>query len=226
MLRVNVATRPFYNERGVHLLLALAGVALLAVTAFNASSLVRLSGREAELRARISKEEQRASALRQQATRLRASIRQDELAVVLAAAREASGLIDERTFSWTELFNHLEATLPADVMLTAVRPAVAEGVVTVTLGVVGRRVDPIDEFMTRLEETGAFREVLSRDEQALESGDFAAAIVARYVPRQASTAPSASAAEPSADPPPAAEPARPQTPAASPAVGPGEVVPQ
>ena len=34
MLRTNLSTRPFYNERAVHLLLALAAVIVLALTAF------------------------------------------------------------------------------------------------------------------------------------------------------------------------------------------------
>jgi type IV pilus assembly protein PilN len=182
MLRVNVATRPFYNERGVHLVLALVGLALLALTAFNVSALMRLSGREAELTARISKEETRARELRREAQKLRASVRQDELETVLAAAREANDLIDRRTFSWTALFNHLEATLPEDVMLTTVRPVVEQGQFRVTLGVIGREVGDIDTFMIRLEETGAFRDVLSRDEQARDDGAFEAVLVAIYVP--------------------------------------------
>ena len=52
-------------------------------------------------------------------------INQDELAASWSrAAQEANALIDQRTFSWTELFNQIEATLPPDVMLTSVRPAV------------------------------------------------------------------------------------------------------
>jgi hypothetical protein len=188
MLHVNIATRPFYNERGVHLLLAFVALALVALTAFNVTELLRLSSREAELTARISKQESRARDLRQEAVKIRAGIRQEELEAVLIAAREANGLIDQRTFSWTELFNYLETTLPADVMLMAVRPVVHDGQVSVTLGVVGQRVDAIDQFMTRLEETGAFRDVLSRDEQARDDGGYEATLVGVYVPEAAARA--------------------------------------
>lgn len=189
MLRVNVATRPFYNERGVYLMLALLGLLLLGLTAFNASSLVRLSAREAELTSRTSKEERRAQELRQEAVKLRGSVRQEELDAVLAAAREANALIDERTFSWTALFNYLEATLPEDVMLTAVRPIVEDGIVTVNVAVIGRRVNAIDDFMTKLEETNAFRGVLSRDERARDDGGFEAVLVGTYTPPQVASAP-------------------------------------
>ena len=41
-------------------------------------------------------------------------------------------------------------------MLTAVRPEHGAGGVSVAVGVVGRRVADIDEFIGRLEETGVF----------------------------------------------------------------------
>ena len=42
-----------------------------------------------------------------------------------SAAREANLLIDRRTFSWTELFNQFEATLPADVRISTITPHIA-----------------------------------------------------------------------------------------------------
>lgn len=182
MLRVNVATRPFYNERGVHLVLAAVAALLIGLGVFNAYALSRLTEREQVLGGQIASQEARAQALRQDAAKVRGSIREDELQAVLVAAREANGLIDRRTFSWTQLFNYLEATLPDDVMLTTVRPLVEDDAVTITLGIVGRRVAAIDEFMTRLEATQAFADVLSRDEQALEDGGYEAAIVGVYRP--------------------------------------------
>ena len=41
MLRTNLSTRPFYNERIIHLLIALAGVIILGITVFNAVRVVR-----------------------------------------------------------------------------------------------------------------------------------------------------------------------------------------
>ena len=46
MLRTNLATRPFYNERLVHWLIGVAGVLVVAFTAFNVSEYLRLSGRQ------------------------------------------------------------------------------------------------------------------------------------------------------------------------------------
>jgi len=60
--RINLSTRPFYNDRAVHALLALAAAAVLAVSAFNLWEVYVLSGRHAELQGRIA--QAHASAMR------------------------------------------------------------------------------------------------------------------------------------------------------------------
>ena len=52
MLRSNLSTRPFYNERAVHLVLALAALVILAVTVLNLVEVVRLSRENTALSAR------------------------------------------------------------------------------------------------------------------------------------------------------------------------------
>ena len=180
MLRLNLSTRPFYNERGVHIVLAVLALALVTLTAFNARELLALSGRHTALRTQVDADRARAQDSRDRANRLRAEVRQDELERVLAQAREANLLIDQRTFSWTELFNHVESTLPPDVMLRSVQPVMKEGRMTVTLGIIGRRVDDIDKFMERLEATGAFSELLATTETPEEDGTLRASLVGFY----------------------------------------------
>ena len=53
MLRTNLSTRPFYNERLVHLVLLLAAVLVAAVTVLNVVTLVRLSRQNTTLSAAI-----------------------------------------------------------------------------------------------------------------------------------------------------------------------------
>jgi Tfp pilus assembly protein PilN len=178
--RLNLATRPFYNERALHILLAVLAVLLVVVSVFNAREVVRLSARQTALRAEVEAEEARARDVRQRATTLRAQLEPVELEQVLAAAREANTLIDRRTFSWTQLFNHLETTLPPDVMLTAVRPRATKDGFTVSLGVLGRSIDDIDAFLQKLEQTRAFSELLSQEEAPEDSGLIRATLVGRY----------------------------------------------
>ena len=104
-----------------------------------------------------------------------------ELRVVTDAVREANGLIGLRMFSWTELFNRIETTLPPDVMLTSVRPEVDGEYVSVAMVVLGRRIEAIDRFIEALEATGSFEELLARQEEATDDGMFRTVLRGRYL---------------------------------------------
>ena len=181
MLRTNLSTRPFYNERAVHAALTIAAILVLAVTVLNVVRIARLSRHSTQLSARVSRDRGEADRLTREATRVRRGIDQKELQTVVGAAREANGLIDQRTFSWTEFFNRIEATLPPDVMLTAVRPTVDENGTRVQIVVVGRRTEDIDEFVEKLEATGAFEDVLPQQQERTDDGLQRVVITSWYV---------------------------------------------
>jgi type IV pilus assembly protein PilN len=186
MLRTNLSTRPFYNERLVQIALGVAALLVLGLTAFNVVELRSLSERHAGLLGRVGAAERQAAKLRVDADRARRSMNRDDLARVAAAAREANTLIDQRTFSWTELLNRLEATLPADVRVQSVQPATdKEGNLTITMVVLGRRAEDIEQFIEQLEGTRAFQHVLSLSETTNPQGLLEVSLEGRYEPRAA-----------------------------------------
>jgi len=160
MLRTNLSTRPFYNERAVHAIAAVVAVLVLAVTAWQATRVIRLSKYKTELNTAVRRDRDEAEAKIREAEQIRRGLNQTELAAVAAAAREANELIERRTFSWTGLFNQIEATLPADVMLTGVRPEFRDGETMVNLDLQGKESEDIDAFWDRLDKIGAFHDVL------------------------------------------------------------------
>lgn len=190
MLRTNLATRPFYNERAVQLLLLLAGLVVVALTVFNVSRILSLSNQNTELSSRVSSDRAEAERLRGEAAAIRRGINQAELKTIVAAAQEANMLIDQRTFSWTEFFNYIEETLPPDVMLTEVRPSFQEDQTIISMGVLGRRTEDVDDFIEQLEATGAFDQVLPKLRDETEEGLMRVLITAVYraTERQTSTA--------------------------------------
>jgi len=189
MRRLNLSTRPFYNERAVHAALAAAAAVVLAVSAFNLWEVYSLSGRRAELGARVSRAEAAARDLRQQATRVLASVDPRELAATAAAAREANALIGRRLFSWTEVLNQFETTLPPTVRIASVRPRVErDGTMTVGVVVLARTVDAVGAFIESLEKQGAFTDVLSREEFVNQQGLIQASLEGRYQPKPAGDA--------------------------------------
>jgi Tfp pilus assembly protein PilN len=183
MLRTNLSTRPFYNERALHGGLGVTALIVVAVTIFNLTQIVLLTRRQSSLSNQATAAETRAAELRAQAARTRQAVNPTELETVSSAAREANTLIGQRLFSWTDLLNRLENTLPDNVRITALRPSVArDGTVRVTMTVNAQGVDDIEQFMANLEETTAFSEVYPLDDEPAEDGGVRASLVGKYVP--------------------------------------------
>jgi len=197
VIRTNLSTRPFYNERAVHLWLLVAAVAVAAATIFNVSRVIGYSRSDTELAMQASRDEGRAADLRQQASRLRATVDPRQIEFASAEARQANDLIDRRTFSWTELFNRFESTLPDDVRIVAVRPKVDRRNGNIlTINVVGRTIEDVDKFMVNLEATGAFSQTLSKEERINDEGLLAASLETTYMPTTAKADASGGAVKP------------------------------
>lgn len=183
MLRTNLSTRPFYNERAVHGLLALAAIVVLAITAWQLQRIVSLSRHKTEVNASIARDRNEAANLRQQAANVRRGVNQQDLRVIAAEAKEANQLIAQRTFSWTALFNQLEATLPPEVMLVSIRPDIRDGKTNIGMEIQGRRIEDIVDFFDRLEKTGQFRDVTWSQENATDGDLHRMTMTAVYVPQ-------------------------------------------
>lgn len=217
MIRTNLSTRPFYNERAVHVWLLALALIVAAATLFNVARVVRYSQSDTELATQASRDESRASDVRAEAARLRRSVDLQQIELASTEARQANELIDRRTFSWTQLFNQFETTLPADVRITEVRPTLDDkGGMLLTINVVARSVDDVDELILNLEGTGSFSNVLSVQESFNNEGLLQATVEGTYVPSRSAppaAAPGTAAApgnNDATDAPPAARPEAPE----------------
>jgi hypothetical protein len=188
MLRTNLSTRPFYNIRAVQAVLGACVAIVILFTMFNVISLVRLAASQRSLGARAVPAQNDATKLRADAARVRAQVDAKELEVVSGAAREAKSIIEMRSFSWTDLLAQFEKTLPENVRITAVQPRVEDGRFVIGMRVEARQIGDLEKFLEDLEMTGAFRNVLTTDEQATDDGLLEAVIEGLYVP-QTGTAP-------------------------------------
>ena len=183
MLRTNLSTRPFYHERAVHAIAGAVALVVLAVMAWEVVQIARLSKYKTELNTAIRRDRNQADYLIKEAEQVRRGLNQKELALVAAAAKEANQLIEQRTFSWTALFNQLEATLPDDVMLTGIHPDFTkDGRIQVSLDIQGKNSDANDEFWDRLEKTGSFREIQWSGLDVSEEGLHRIRMTADYTP--------------------------------------------
>jgi Tfp pilus assembly protein PilN len=211
VIRTNLSTRPFYNTAAVRFWLGVAALLVLAATAFNVIQVLRYSNTNTELVTKASNDEASAAELRRTAQKLRASIDVAQVDSVSVDARQANDLIDRRTFSWTELFNRFERTLPDEVRITSVHPSVdKDRRIVLTVNVMARDVDFVNLFMENLDSTGAFFELRSAQEHTTEDGQIESALQMVYRPTNVPVA----SGEPQAAPPAAT--ARPDGPGGRP----------
>jgi Tfp pilus assembly protein PilN len=234
MIRTNLSTRPFYNERAVHAWLLLAALLVAAATVFNVERGMRYRRSDTELVTQAAANEARAATLHRQASALRATVDPHQVDTASTAARQANDLIDRRTFSWTDLLNRFETTLPDQVRITAIRPKIdRDRGIVLAINVVAGDVDDVNTFMENLDRTGAFKEVNSSSDRINEDGQLESLLEAIYLPgtpkpgEPAAATPSkapASAVKPESKPgaPALKPPSRPGAPAVKPPSKPGQ----
>lgn len=183
MLRTNLATRPFYNERAVRVGVGAAIVLVAALTAFNVLQVLSLDARNSETAARADAAESETARYQQEARAITQALSAGTVSIVNQAAQEANLLIERRVFSWTELFNRFENTLPENVRVSAVEPQVdTAGRMLLSMTVVARRVEDLNDFMDQLELAGGVTEVIARQDETLDDGTLRAVIQGYYVP--------------------------------------------
>ena len=198
MLRTNLSTRPFYNKRAVGVFLGVVAALAIGLTLFNVYEILSLRAQNRSAADTIARNDQQAREHRLKAAEIRRSIDRTRLDAVSFAAREANSLIDRRTFSWTELLNQFQLTLPPDVRIGGVQLQVDnDGRRLVQISVVSRRIEDLEEFMDALGKTGVFSGVLSRADIPDESGVLHSELQAYYTP---ASAPAATGAPPASEP--------------------------
>ena len=136
----------------------------VALAVFNVTQIVALSRQRAAHKANEARDRAEAARVRDAAAGLAKTVDPSRLRYLSAATREANYLIDQRTFSWTAFFGHVEKTLPFDARLIAVSPRVEKGEFQIAMVVVARRRSDVRDFTEKLQ---ADRRVLRRrDERA------------------------------------------------------------
>jgi hypothetical protein len=205
---LNLATRPFRNERLPTLLLALGFTIAGAITAKQVAAIRALMpGRTSGLARQVVELEEERSRLRSESGRLRAPQPAEPVVAQWVLLKD---LVDRRTFSWSGLFAVLEETLPKGVRLLSIAPSIDKGQMKLELSVVARTNEDALILIRALEERPEFDDVVPRARSG--EGELNFRISMRYTP-QARPAVAAATATASS-PPPAEAPAATPSPAA------------
>jgi len=152
-LPLNLATRPFRNERLPRLLLGLAWTAALATTVVHVIAARQLLPQSNS--ARFGEAERLEAKLR----RMTARGASGEAAVEekqLEQWAQFKQLVDQRAFSWTGVLARLEQVVPAGVRIVSLVPRQRRGHLELELEAVARTREEAFELLTRLAQPHAF----------------------------------------------------------------------
>jgi type IV pilus assembly protein PilN len=158
-VRLNLATKPLETHRRF---LAGAGLtAFVAALVFVGLGWHVYSARkvDAELRARTDKMRQEMGNLESQRKELELYFGQKEIANLRDRAAFLNGIIDARSFNWTQMFMDLEHILPSGVRVISIEPKQASGHVEVKLTVGATSDDAKLKFLHALEESKQFTRI-------------------------------------------------------------------
>ena len=168
MRTLNLASRPFRNERLPTLLVWLLTVLVLGLSVQHVLVIRRLRPGRA-LGPQVAALEQESRNLRAEGERLRGT-RVDPAAA--AHWLVLKDLVDRRMFSWSGLFSVLEDALPLSIRLVSIAPHTEKGELYLTLDAVARSKEDGLDFIRILEEREEFYDVVPTSRGGEEGTQF------------------------------------------------------
>ncbi len=164
-VRLNLATNPLETHRrflaGAGLTAFVAGVVFLLL-GWHVYAVRRV---DAELRTRSEKMRQETVQLEAQRQKLERYFSQKEVVDLHDRAAFINGILDARSFNWTQMFMDLERILPSGVRVVRVEPKQVLGHVEVKLTVGATSDEAKLKFLRALEDSREFTQVKIQIEQ-------------------------------------------------------------
>ena len=177
---LNLARRPFRNERLPTVALAAGCLGLVLATAWHVLVARDLApGRSRDVATEVVAIDKEIEQLRTESAELRkVSASPEKLKEWVAVKR----LVDRRMFSWTGLFAALEEAMPAGVRLVSVSPGEQHGGTALTLAAVGRGTEDALALLASLQAHPEFEGAFLNGWTERREG-FDITCTVRYVPK-------------------------------------------
>jgi type IV pilus assembly protein PilN len=181
-VRLNIATKPLESHRrflaGAGLLALLGGIIFLAL-GWHVYSTLRA---QEVLRRKEEENNNRAALLQRRRKELDDFFAKTENARLKERASFVNGIIDERSFDWTQMFMDLEKLVPVGVHVVSIQPQLEKGHMFVRLMVAATTDDSKIKFIHAMENSPAFSNVeLLSVHSTQNSGEQALELHAIYV---------------------------------------------
>ncbi len=162
---INLSTRPFPAYRLINIALAAIVIVLIVVSVWQGVGFARYSRLSRSLRPGEQEARVESASLGTRVAELEARLDRPEAAAKLNEITFLNRLIARRGLSWTRLFANLEDMVPENVHLTNLTPDIGASGVTLHIGVRGRSIEDVKEFIARLEKSPVFENVIVSAEE-------------------------------------------------------------
>jgi hypothetical protein len=174
MLRVplNLASKPFFNNRKFYAATLLLGLVFVGLSATNLLLYLAHRSQSQWLNRELANQTAEAGRLELEQQEIWARLQRTETEDFLNLVDYLNPLIARRTFSWTRFLNRLENLVPHQVQIVAITPRIAETEIVVEIFCNARTGADYIEFISRLEADADFYQVNLMTEDVSKSPNF------------------------------------------------------
>jgi len=158
-VRLNLATAPLENQRRFLLGAALGGALALALFVVLSVQVFRSWRSSSELRAETAQLQADMARFRDERRALEDFFKTPDARRIQDRAEFLNGLIQQRSFPWTKIFENLEEKMPVGVRVVSISPKMDKGRVEVKLTVGARSDEDKIRLLQALEESAEFSRV-------------------------------------------------------------------
>lgn len=170
-LHLNLASRPYRDERSFIAVVVVGSLLIAYLTLTNFDTWYRYRNETQETRSKIAALEKQAADERARTDTLNQRIRGVDVKKLAAQTQFANTQLAQRAFSWSELLDHLERVLPDFVRIESIAPTFGDnGDVTLTLQCVARDPDGLLKTLTRFNQDPQFSRAFPANEDHIPDG--------------------------------------------------------
>ncbi len=165
-LDINLSAEPYRNDLPIVLVLVALACGVFGLTGWNAYAYFTAGERRAALERELAGHSDRMAKMKQEGDRLGADLKKVDQKVLLSQASFVAGILEQRNFSWTRLFNALEDVVPWNVRLVQIRPSFDKlGHVDIDIDGMARDLDGYFAFQENLLHSDRFLNMIPGDYQ-------------------------------------------------------------
>ena len=185
-IHLNLASRPYRDYRPVYAVVVVTSLIIAYMMLNNIDTFYHYRRSTSTTRADIERFDTQANQEFRRADAVDAQLKGLNLAALDGKTRFINAQLAQRSFSWSELLDHLENVVTEDMRITSINPTFdPSGVVHLQLNCEGKTPDSMTKMLMRLNTEGTFANPFPSVESAQEKGGFMFAMSVDYKPSSA-----------------------------------------